>query len=239
MEWRRGFAAARVYHAENRHLLVPQSYIDAEGIRLGAWINGQRTLHAQKRLPAGRAAALESLDMVWSPSEELWQSVYAAACAYHASHGHLAVPINTVVGGVKLGQALHNYRARGLRDDRAEALAALDPWWNPPWRNTWQRHYYAARDLVREHGRARIPRTYITPDGIHLGEWLHTIQTNRWDDLDPRQQALLSELGIVRGRDSPHHQAREHGYAAVAAFVEREGHLTPPTGYTTADGYRS
>ncbi|MFG3122035.1 helicase associated domain-containing protein [Streptomyces sp. NPDC048201] len=77
------------------------------------------------------------------------------ARAFADAHGSLAaVARTTLQDGYPLGQWLANQRNRRRTDRhplpaaRAQALAAIDPWWNLPWHLTWQRHYYRARDAA-------------------------------------------------------------------------------------------
>ncbi|MGW6506543.1 Helicase associated domain protein [Streptomyces niveus] len=65
--WGRSFAAARVFHAREGHLDVPQRHIeDVEGdpVRLGQWISNAR--RRREHLPAERVIALDALGMRWS-----------------------------------------------------------------------------------------------------------------------------------------------------------------------------
>ena len=72
------------------------------------------------------------------------------------AHGHLAAPRGTPHDGYPLGWWLFSQRNRAK--DRARhglppshhlaELAAIDPWWNPPWDLHWQHNYYRARDHI-------------------------------------------------------------------------------------------
>ncbi|WP_237518122.1 helicase associated domain-containing protein, partial [Streptomyces sp. SID4982] len=88
-------------------------------------------------------------------AERAFAQGLAQARAFADAHGSLAaVARTTLQDGYPLGQWLANQRNRRRTDRhplpaaRAQALAAIDPWWNPPWHLTWQRHYYRARDAA-------------------------------------------------------------------------------------------
>lgn len=238
LEWRRGYRAARAYYHEHGHLLVSQGYRTEDGTGLGNWINWQRHLRRRDRLATGRVAALDTIGMVWAPTDEKWDQAYAAAQEYCRRHGHLAITRDETVGGVTVGQTIDNYRRRtGQRAEQRQAqLADIDPWWNPPWGVRWQRSYYALRDYVQRFGSTQVPRTWRTDSGMHLGEWLHS-QKLRWSELDDAQQQLLSELGANPTQESPRDAAWNSGYAAAAAFRRAYGHLRVPQGYRDEHGY--
>ncbi|MGW2563024.1 hypothetical protein ACWCXB_27985 [Streptomyces sp. NPDC001514] len=65
-------------------------------------------------------------------------------------------------------------------------LAALDPWWNPPWRANWNHSWHQAHT----HHAAGRP----LPD--NTTKWIRT-QQRAWNQLHPHQQhLLLATLGI-------------------------------------------
>ncbi|WP_278193393.1 DEAD/DEAH box helicase [Streptomyces sp. MMS21 TC-5] len=64
--WDRGLAAARLFHAREQHLDVPQRHTeDLEGdpVRLGQWISNAR--RRRNTMPAERIAVLDTLGMRW------------------------------------------------------------------------------------------------------------------------------------------------------------------------------
>ncbi|MEV8022797.1 Helicase associated domain protein [Streptomyces sp. NPDC086554] len=96
---RAGLAAAVRYHTEHEHLRVPTDYEDAYGYRLGSFITGQRTAYHQDTLTADWIAELETLDMVWDENEAARQANLATIEAFHAIHGHLAIPAPNPAAG--------------------------------------------------------------------------------------------------------------------------------------------
>ncbi|MFH9405211.1 helicase associated domain-containing protein [Streptomyces sp. NPDC017638] len=111
------------------------------------------------------------------------------ARSYAAEHGHLAVSSPAEHGGFPLGAWLLQQR-RKARSGRLSAhtlleLTTLDPWWNPPWPFTWQRHYHQCRTTCA----AGQP---LSPE---LQRWAHK-QTTLWAELHPHQQGLLTAVGL-------------------------------------------
>ncbi|RZD77663.1 DEAD/DEAH box helicase [Streptomyces albidoflavus] len=225
-EWRRGLAAARRYHRAHHHLDVPQTYQDPADYPLGRWLTWQRHLHTTGTLDPARTQALERLGIVWDPRQQAFDRGLAHASAYAARHGHLAAPVDEVHDDYRLGRWLATQRTRASRltAERAAALTALDPWWNPPWPLAWQRAYHAARRGLHEAGAA------------DAGEWVRA-QRARAAHLHPEQLTLLAQLGSdpvpapdspVGGRLPARERAFRRGLAAARSFREREGHLDVP-----------
>ncbi|AYL40466.1 hypothetical protein CNQ36_34375 (plasmid) [Streptomyces fungicidicus] len=158
------------------------------------------------------------------------------ARTYAAEHGHLCAPNTVQMEGFAVGLWLANQRAAGpeLAPERAAALDALDPWWNPPWNLWWQRIYHRAQAHVRA-GQPLAPDLGFpgTPEG--LGEWLYD-QCADYPQLHPQQQRLLTDIGITpeqaraakprrKNIKAVRHTALDH----ARAYAAQHGHLCAPT----------
>ncbi|MDX3745746.1 helicase associated domain-containing protein [Streptomyces sp. AK08-02] len=125
------------------------------------------------------------------------------ARAWADVHGHLAVPRDTRQSGFALGMWLFSQRNRAKQRARKGQpasphlgqLAAIDPWWNPPWDLHWQRNYYRARNCMR------AGRGADTMGGLPVGKDALGIRAKRqctlYDSLHPDQQHLLAAIGIT------------------------------------------
>ncbi|WP_030622637.1 helicase associated domain-containing protein [Streptomyces sclerotialus] len=69
--------------------------------------------------------------------------------------------------------------------ERAAALAAIDPDWNPAWPIDWQRHYAAVRECLTGGAAVADLLPGDTVDGADVGRWL------------ARQRERLEQLGIA------------------------------------------
>ncbi|WP_404871084.1 helicase associated domain-containing protein (plasmid) [Kitasatospora griseola] len=105
------------------------------------------------------------------------------AAAHAAAHGHLAVATHATHDGFHLGKWLIAQRAKArsgrLSPATQQALAALDPWWNPPWDFTWQRAYQRVR------ADTAVPQAK---------SWIQQ-QQQHWAQLHPEQRTLLTGIG--------------------------------------------
>ena len=136
-------------------------------------------------------------------AERAFTQALAHARTYYEQHGHLTVPKDDTPAGYPLGMRLFSQRNRAKQRARAELppsphpaeLAAIDPWWNPPWDLPWQRNYYHARDHV-EAGRPFDPAALIPSPCTVLGRWI-TRACLQYHQLHPGQQHLLTLIGIT------------------------------------------
>ncbi|MBP8536602.1 helicase associated domain-containing protein [Streptomyces sp. MK37H] len=178
-------------------------------------------------------------------ADEAFAAGLAHASRYVREHGNLAVPKDTVVDSYRLGEWLGNLQTRAwaMAPDRAQALAALDPWWNVPWSVQWQRSYYRARDHAAVAGppdaAAGFPGTHILN-----GEWLY-LQCTHYSTLHPEQQRLLADIGITAEaaraalpRRVPIQASFETGLMHARSYAAEYGHLAAADKDTMHQGYR-
>ncbi|MFJ8957722.1 Helicase associated domain protein [Streptomyces sp. NPDC102381] len=245
---RAGLAAAIRYHAEHEHLRVPTTFEDAYGYRLGQFIDGQRNAYHQGTLSADWIAELETLGMVWDANEAAWQGHMTQVEAFHAVHGHLAIP-TTTAGGPFLVNQRAQARKGLLHPDRAAQLTALDPTWTLPHGPDWHRKYHHLRHYINAGNNPTALSRDTVIDGVKVGAWLHR-QFTAWPQLDPGQHTLLARLGLTPDliplpapktpNTSTSSRRRSFGQTAtlLRAFVER--YHRPPTAreWIEAEGER-
>ena len=75
--------------------------------------------------------------------------------------------------GFKLGSWVSNQRKNKsknlLSQDRIERLEALPGWSWDPFTEQWEEAFEQLQSYVNQHGNARVPNSYVTPDGFKLG----------------------------------------------------------------------
>jgi superfamily II DNA or RNA helicase len=192
---RAGLAAVTRYHTEHGHLKVPVDYTDAYGYRLGVFIAGQRTAHRRGTLTADWIAELDALGMIWDEHEAAFEGNMTLIEAFHAEHGHLAIPAQDP-GGQFLVDQRGLARKGQLPKPRHTRLTALDPDWLLPHGPDWHRKYHLlARHLQTGHDPATLRRDTMI-DGVKAGTWLHR-QLTTWSTLDDGQRHLLARLGLT------------------------------------------
>lgn len=96
--WERNFRSAARYARKYKHLLVPASYVDSDGVRLGVWISN--LCAARKNRPdsyqvtPAHIKKLNSIGMVWDARDAKWGTAYQQAKAYYKAHGNLHAAAN-------------------------------------------------------------------------------------------------------------------------------------------------
>ncbi|MCX2928486.1 Helicase associated domain protein [Streptomyces sp. NEAU-W12] len=230
--WQRSYYEARD-HARARGGLRPEHGFPATSFGLGEWLYNQCTgydeLHpAQQRLLAGIGLTPEAVQTARPRRKHMathFQRALACARSFAEAHGTLVnATTDTVQDGLKLGQWLSNQRSKdrahqhrhGAPSSRAQALSAIDPWWNPPWTLEWQRSWHQAHTHV-DGGHVLDPAAGFPGTTSALATWL-TTQCAQYDTL---QHDLLARIGITA------HQAR----GAAARPAENEADFATALGY--------
>ncbi|MEU8951896.1 helicase associated domain-containing protein, partial [Streptomyces sp. NPDC048489] len=230
-----------------------------EDFPLGRWVHQQRRALRAGELEKRRRILLDTPEagMVWEPGEEAWESKLAVLRSYRRATGHLAPRQGAAWGEgealVSVGRHVANLRREGglgknpeRAAKRAQQLTAVDPDWDCPWPLDWQRHCRVLADLVDADGHLPDIAPGVLMDGDDLGKWLQRQrEAHTWAQLSGEQQERLSGLGVTpleapspapaatpatKGQGKAQ-QAFQRGLAALAQWVEREGHRAVPRGH--------
>lgn len=93
--WERNFRSAARYARKYKHLLVPASYVDSDGVRLGVWVSNLRAARKNRpdsyQVTPAHIKKLNSIGMVWDAK---WGTAYQQAKAYYKAHGNLHAAAN-------------------------------------------------------------------------------------------------------------------------------------------------
>ena len=141
--WERNFRSAARYARKYKHLLVPASYVDSDGVRLGVWISNLRAARKNRpdsyQVTPAHIKKLNSIGMVWDARDAKWGTAYQQAKAYYKAHGnlHAAANYKSDETGFCLGDWIRrmreSYAAHDARltPERVENLSALGMVWTP------------------------------------------------------------------------------------------------------------
>ncbi|MEV0193115.1 Helicase associated domain protein [Kitasatospora purpeofusca] len=257
--WREGIGHARKWFQETGGLDVPYSALVGENgnYPLGKWLSDRRGENTNGELASYRVEMLDALGMIWSVSDARFEAGLDWARVWAKGHGgSLAAPARASIGGFAIGTWLSELRASAqvpageqgaLAPERRRALEEIDPLWCPTWPVTWQRAYSVARSWWLE-ADGRVDWTTLPVDtvfeGEQLGRWVQA-QRAGWAELHQEQQDLLTAVGIEEDQELAAARAAAaakpmvsradrfgQGLAALARFVEREGHAKVPRMHT-------
>lgn len=96
--WERNFRSAARYARKYKHLLVPASYVDSDGVRLGVWISNLRAARKNRpdsyQVTLAHIKKLNSIGMVWDARDAKLGTAYQQAKAYYKAHGNLHAAAN-------------------------------------------------------------------------------------------------------------------------------------------------
>lgn len=96
--WERNFRSAARYARKYKHLLVPASYVDSDGVRLGVWISNLRAARKNRpdsyQVTPAHIKKLNSIGMVWDARDAKWGTAYQQAKDYYKAHGNLHAAAN-------------------------------------------------------------------------------------------------------------------------------------------------
>lgn len=133
--WERNFRSAARYARKYKHLLVPASYVDSDGVRLGVWISNLRAARKNRpdsyQVTSAHIKKLNSIGMVWDARDAKWGTAYQQAKAYYKVHGnlHAAANYKSDETGFCLGDWLRRMREWDITHDpklTPERRAMLD-----------------------------------------------------------------------------------------------------------------
>ncbi|MFI3165989.1 MAG: helicase associated domain-containing protein, partial [Bacillota bacterium] len=129
-KWNTGYEYAKAYYAENDNINVPLDYISDDGYKLGVWILSQRNKYKANKLKKIEISKLEDLDIIWLPTEMVWQSTFEEAKQFLAEKGDLKIPATYLTkDGLKLKSWLANQKTKlrtgKLSEDRINQLNEL------------------------------------------------------------------------------------------------------------------
>lgn len=209
--WEQNYHAAVRYHYANGHLNVPVDYVDADGIRLGAWLNSVRSCKKRQNhraeLTAEQIAQLDALGMNWAGKHSTaWDIAYAEASKYRQAHGNLNVPATYVTeNGIRLGRWIRSQRETyetTLSEVRKQKLDALGMVWKPE--DPWDLKFRLVQQYYETYGHTNMPADYVV-EGVWLRRWLSE-QKARLNGtaksakkLSAEQLSMLETVGIVPG----------------------------------------
>lgn len=133
--WERNFRSAARYARKYKHLLVPASYVDSDGVRLGVWISNLRAARKNRpdsyQVTLAHIKKLNSIGMVWDARDAKWGTAYQQAKTYYKVHGnlHAAANYKSDETGFCLGDWLRRMREWDITHDpklTPERRAMLD-----------------------------------------------------------------------------------------------------------------
>ena len=149
------------------------------------------------------------LDDVLSSS---WEESFQRLVHYKSEFGHVNVPVSyKTPDGLSLGCWCNTQRRiyRGnlngiLTEERIKKLNSIGFLWNPK-EESWMENYQAAAAFYREHHHLDIKCSFVTTDGVKLGNWISMNRTAfSKRKLSQERIQLLQKIGMIWDADEYH-----------------------------------
>lgn len=138
-QWNNCYNEAVKYYETYGNLLVPTSFVTADGVKLGSWISNQRCAYkgtAYGHLSNEQIKLLDQIGMIWNVREAKWFEFYMVAREYFDEFGNLLVKRNCFYHGVELGKwintqrnAYNNIGRRHISTERIRLLESIGMVW--------------------------------------------------------------------------------------------------------------
>lgn len=231
-QWDILFQLAEKFYFQYGHLLIPRD-LCVEDYRLGRWIGTQRQDYRKRANPfftQDRVDRLESIGMVWDVKEATWQSMLQELERYSQRHSITHVPLSYITSdGKKLGSWLNkqriNYKRGKLLPQHQTLLEQVEVIWEPEYlrQETWDIYFQSLTKYVRNHDGVFPLVSYITADGLKLGQWLGNQRSHYHNGtLLPHRQDKLADLGVWWSAFTQHWDYR---YRQAEVYYQKHGNL--------------
>ena len=237
-EWLDGFAALLQYVTREGHARVPVAWVEdigARSVRLGSWVNTQRTTFAVEQMGKERVRQLEAVKgWVWDAVEADFEDHFEALTQFVDRESHARVPSNheEFVGGrpYSLGswaaRRRSEYQNGKLARDRVELFESVPGWAWSLKEESLQRNVLALQQFVQREGHGRVPPSHkeqFSGEPVSLGTWVKSMRRKESQGaLDPQ---LRSRLEAVPGWVwDPYQSGFDLHLRALRQFADREGH---------------
>lgn len=228
---------------DNGNLRIPWDYRCKDGYGLGRAVNKVRNRGDYVARRPDRRRELEKLGFVWeSDTDEKWDHFLHRLHKYKQEFGDLNVPWNHVCKDkYKLGRRVTKVRSRGdflhNNEQRRQILNDIGFVWDACEEN-WDTFYLALKEFQSKKGHCRVPQSYVTGSGYHLGRAVLGARRGTYVRNRSERRAKLNELGFEwEGLSKRDENQWVIFYDKIKKFHDREGHCCVPYGHKE-DGYR-
>lgn len=175
-----------------------------DGVRIGSWVNTQRTLKKQGRLDPDRQSKLEAIGFAWCIHEANWDDHYAVLKRIAEKTGTARVAFGHVVDGRPIGTWVNTQRIvrkKGrLSTERIKQLNAIGfEWTIHQSRRSWNQNFEHLCQIARKRGDSNIPSNLVDK-GYRIGGWVSAQRKRYWTGRLPKDEIdRLESIGFSWG----------------------------------------
>ena len=198
--WENGFIEAKNYAEEYGNLSVPKNYRSKINFPLGIWIQRQRSLYKNNKIPDGRIKRLTDIGMNWNPDN--WEHRFDLVKQYYEEHGNINISQKEVIQGIWLGKWIVSQKKAmkegKLTNEQLEMLKTLPMEEVGRKDNRWWSMYEEAKKYYEEFGNLNIPINYLTSNGKKLSDWIIRQRRNyKLGKMPSEHKEKLDEIGFI------------------------------------------
>ena len=252
-KWEARFILLKEFRKEHGHCRVPRNYSVDDDVKLGKWVNTQRTQY--KNFLAGkyspmtqeRIDQLNSVGFEWGTANTGWEGHFQKLVQFKDLHGHCRVPQNYSVDDVKLGKWVTKQRqhyqkylagkSSPMTQERIDALTKVGFHWGKS-QVGWEANFEKLVQFKESHGHCQVPSNYSV-DGVKLGTWVHRQRQRYRNNLtgrnSPMSQEQIDQLNSVGFNWSIAGIRWEGHFEKLVQFKELHGHCQVPSNYSADD----
>jgi len=173
-------------------------------------------------------------------SETRWRKAQTYLSAYYNEHGNLRVPTAyTSPDGFRLGELVKGTRTCGYYvNGRCDRLAWLEQrgWVVNEFTAKWKDAQSYLQAFYNEHNHLRVPKAYITSDGVKLGYLVSKIRSEgMYVKGHADRLTWLKKRGWVA---NTHDAMWETAQSYLQAFYNEHKHLRVSQNYKAQDGFK-
>jgi superfamily II DNA or RNA helicase len=235
-QWEEGFDYLEKFVEENKHALVPMTFVTPDGYTLGRWTAIQRSRN--RALRKDRRNRLKVLPgWVWNVNAHHWEEGFRHLTQYVTENGTALVKgPYTSPDGYKLSQWVVSQRSvkKSLSEGKRVRLESLPGWVWDRKTQQWENGFSAVTNYIAEYGDSFVPKEYKTSDGLNLGHWVTRNRQTKNSMSAERRERLESLRGWIW--NTLDHRW-ENGFRHLEEFCAECGHSNVPLKYKSRDGY--
>ena len=238
--WMNYYSLAKSYYEEHGNLRVHVKYETDDGIKLGAWISGQRYMYSKNKLKKKQIELLESIGMEWHMDKSRWEVGYEYARRYYDEYGNIDVIAGYMTDdGFALGQWIlmqrNKYKNGKLSAAQIKKLEALNIVWDI-YEARWIIGYKYMCEYKQLYSNTMPLSDYMTDDGFALGVWAANQRSKRRSgSLSDERIKQLEAIGFIW---EPNKANWQKHYAEAKKYYEHNGSISVSKTYVTDGGVR-
>lgn len=170
------------------------------------WAITQKIFNNKGQLREDRKEKLNDIRFCWDVRDEKFEIGYEHALKYYDSHDNINVSKGYIdEDGYRTGKWIctqrQRYKSGKISNTRAKKLEKLGISWNP-FDDAFQNALNHVKEYHVEHRDLNVPRSYKSPDGYNLGDFITTQrQKYKKHKLTQEKTDILNQYGMIWNRD--------------------------------------